>query len=590
MARRTRRTSSRSGSAVARRRARAADPVTQYALDVVEGRVVTGRLVRLACERHLRDLDTGWQRGLRWDPDAAQHTLDFFRFLKQSKGKWDNVPLLLEPWQKFIVGSVFGWKRWDEANQAWLRRFRVAYNEIARKNGKSTLSAGVGLYMLVGDGEPGAEVYSAATKRDQAKIVWDEAAKMVRKSPALSKRIKVLPGKANMHVLANGSKYEPLGADADSLDGLNVHCAIVDELHAHKTRDLWDVLDTATGARLQPLMWAITTAGTDRESICYEQHSYAVEVLEGRIQDDTFFAYVATIDEGDDPFDERVWIKANPNLGISVQIEDLRRKAEKAKRVPTALNAFLRLHLNVWTNQTTAWLDLDLWDRNAGPVSWVALEERLRGRRCYGGLDLSSTQDMTAWVLVFPHDDDLERIDVLCRFWVPEARLTAEDNRYRDQYKAWARTGALKVTPGSAVDYDFIVKQVLEDASTFQLVDLNIDRLFQAHQVAVRLMDELGDDKVIGMGQGWKAMTAPMKELERRLILEKVHHGGHPVLRWMAGNIAVRLGPNEDMAPDKKSSQGKIDGIVALIMALDRAMRHTKAERSVYEDRGVIIL
>jgi len=235
-------------------------------------------------------------------------------------------------------------------------------------------------------------------------------------------------------------------------------------------------------------------------------------------------------------------------------------------------------------------LDLDLWDRNAGPVSWVALEERLRGRRCYGGLDLSSTQDMTAWVLVFPHDDDLERIDVLCRFWVPEARLTAEDNRYRDQYKAWARTGALKVTPGSAVDYDFIVKQVLEDASTFQLVDLNIDRLFQAHQGALRLMDELGDDKVIGMGQGWKAMTAPMKELERRLILEKVHHGGHPVLRWMAGNIAVRLGPNEDMAPDKKSSQGKIDGIVALIMALDRAMRHTKAERSVYEDRGVIIL
>lgn len=560
---------------MARRRAANADPVTQYALDVVEGRIVAGRLVRLACERHLRDLDTGWQRGLRWDPDAAQHAIDFFRFLKHYKGEWAGQTVRLEPWQQFRVGSVFGWKREDGT-----RRFRTAYNEVARKNGKTTEAAGIGLYMLDADGEPGAEIYAAATKKDQARIVWNDAARMVRKSKPLSQRIQVYPGKGNMNVEETASKFEPLGADEDTLDGLNVHCAIIDELHAHKTRAVWDVLETATGARRQPLIWAITTAGFDQTGICYELRTYSVDVLEGRVQDDTWFAYIATLDEGDDWQDESVWIKANPNLGVSVKLDDLRRLAQKAKATPAAVNNFLTKRMNVWTQQSTRWINLDLWDENGTDI---ISEEKLAGRRCFGGLDLSSVSDLTAWVMVFPRHEDPETVDVLARFWCPEKRLTDDSNRYRDQYKAWAKQGYLKVTPGDAIDYAFIKKQILDDAAKFQLVDLNVDRLFQAHQLAMELMDE--GLTIVGMGQGFLSMAAPMKELERRLLARKIRHGGNPVLRWMAGNVAVKQDPAGNLKPDKAQSQSKIDGIVALVMALDRAMRHVKPKKSIYEEQ-----
>lgn len=561
------------------RRRKSLHPVDAYAEAVVNGETIAGELIRLACERHLRDLKTCKTRGLYFDYEAADHALEFYRFLRHSKGEWAGCTFQLEPWQQFIIGSIFGWKRADG-----FRRFRTAYVEVPRENGKSTVAAGIGLYLFVADGEPGPEVYSAATKRDQAKIVWDEAANMVKRSPALVKRIKVFPGKANMHILDTRAKFEPLGADADTLDGLNIHGAIIDELHAHKTRAVWDVLETATGARRQPLIFAITTAGTDQNSICYELHEYAVGIMKSTIQDDTFFAYIATIDEGDDWADPRVWAKANPNLGVSVKIDDLERKCEKAKKLPAAQNAFLRLHLNVWTQQVNRWIDLGLWDEQAG----IVLEEDLKGRICYGGLDLSSVSDITAWVMVFPHEDDPETVDVLARFWCPEARLHDDQNRYRDQYRVWVRQGYLKTTPGDAIDYGFIKAQILRDAETFRLVDLNVDRLFQAHQLAMELQDE--GLTVVGMGQGFLSMATPMKELERRLLARKIRHGGNPVLRWMADNVAVKQDPAGNLKPDKASSQGKIDGIVALVMALDRAMRHEQSKRSVYEDRGVITL
>lgn len=564
--------------------ARADDPVTQYARDVLDGKVVAGRLVRLACERHLRDLETGEERGLFFDAQAACHAIEFFRFLRHSKGEWAGAVIELEPWQMFRIGSVFGWMRENPDTGEVVRRFRIAYNEVARKNGKSTESAGIGLYMLDADGEPGAEVYSAATKRDQARIVWDEAARMVQRSPALRKRINVLRGRGNMHVLDTHSKFEPLGADVDGMDGLNVHAAIIDELHAHRTREVWDVLDTATGARKQPLIWAITTAGFDQTGICYEVRTYAAEVLEGRIEDDTFFAYIATIDEEDDPFDEAVWIKANPNLGVSVKLDDMRRLAKRARAMPAALNNFLTKRLNVWTQQETRWISMDLWDENKGDVPAKEFEQRLRGAVCYGGLDLGSVNDLAAWVMVFPGGG--EELSVIARFWCPEERLYDTTNRYRAQYQAWAREGWLQTTSGRAIDYSFIKAQILRDAESYQLVDLNIDRLFQAHQLAGELMEE--GLTVVGMGQGFLSMAAPMKELERRLLHGKIRHGGNPVLRWMAGNVAVKQDPAGNLKPDKATSQGKIDGIVALVMALDRAMRHEKPQRSVYEGRGVL--
>lgn len=552
-------------------------PVTDYARKVVTGKIIAGELVIMACNRHLDDLKTAKKRGFYFDEAAADIAFEFFEEnLVHTKGEWAGRAFLLKPWQKFIIGSLFGWRKTKDKT----RRFQTAYDEIPRKNGKSTVAAGVGLKCFAVDAEPGAEVYAAATKKDQAKIVFEEAKAMVQKSPELASLIHIVQN--NLSITEDRAKFEPLGADADNLDGLNVHCAIIDELHAHRKRLLWDVLETATGARRQPLIFAITTAGTDIHGICYENREYSIKVLKGVIQDDSWFAYIATIDEGDNWQDPKVWAKANPNLGVSAKLEDLQRKAKKAAQAPAAQNAFKRLHLNVWTQAVSRWLDLAVWDKNAGILD----EAKLYGRKCYGGLDLSSVSDLTAWALVFPDDEDPELFDLLVRIFCPESRLYADDNKYADQYQAWARDGHLIATPGNAVDYDFVEAQILKDTSRFKLVDLNIDRLFQAHQLAQKLENE--GLKVFPMGQGFLSMTTPAKEFERRLLLGKCRHGGHPVLRWMADSVTVRTDPAENIKPDKQNSLGgKIDGIVAAIMALDRQMRHMSKKKSKYETEGV---
>jgi len=546
--------------------------VTTYAQEVVDGKVPACQHVKRACKRHLRDLQAdGWE--FYFDEQAADYAFKFFSFLRHFKGEWRGVPFELEPWQKFIIGCVFGWKRTEDDT----RRFRTAYVEVPRKNGKSTLAAAVGLYLFIADHEPGAEIYSAATSRDQAKITHDIATQMVKASSNLRKLIKVF--RNNLAIENTASKYEPLSADYNTMDGLNVHGAIIDELHAHRSRGVWDVLDTATGSRREPLIFAITTAGTNQEGICYEQREYATQVLSGSVQDASLFAYIATIDEGDDWQDEEAWEKANPNIKKSVKLDDLRRKAKRARQVPGLVNPFLNKHLNVWTQQADRWLSLDVWDKNAGIID----EEKLRGRKCYGGLDLASNLDLTAWVLVFPRDEDPEVLDVLCRFWCPESRLHDSQNKYRAQYQSWARQGFLQTTPGEATDYSFIKAQIIKDAETFRLVEYNFDRYFQAHQLNQEIEEE--GLTPIAMGQGFQSMATPSKELERRLLRQKIRHGGNPVLRWMADNVAVRQDPAGNLKPDKSSSQAKIDGIVALIMAIDRAMR-----REEKQNAGIFVL
>ena len=541
--------------------------VHRYARRVVAGKIIAGKWVRLACERHLQDLKTGHGRGIYFDEKAANRAIRFFRFLKHSKGEWAGQRFDLELWQAFIVGSLFGWKREDGT-----RRFRQGFTEIARNNGKTTLAAGVGLLLLVADDEPGAEIYTAATKRDQARITHSEATRMVRQSKALRQRVRIF--KDNLNIPDTASKYEPLGADANTTSGLNLHGAIVDELHEHKTRDMVDVLETATGSRRQPLIFEITTAGLAGESIYNEHHDYAISILEGTIEDDTWFAYIATMDEGDDWTSRRAWAKANPNLGICVKLDDLRRKCRKAKQIPAAQNVFLRLHANVRTQQITRWIDLATWDANAEVDGRLHVidEEKLRGRACYGGLDLGAVADLTAWLMVFPWEDNPEEVDILARFWCPEAALKDRHNRYRAQYVQWARMGLLRTTPGNATDYEFVKAAILEDAATFGLVDLNVDRLFQAHQLASDLTEE--GLTVVGMGQGFLSMAAPMRTFEEKLLAGLLHHGGNPVLRWMANNVAVKHDAAGSVKPDKDESQGRIDGIVALVMALDRLMRH----------------
>lgn len=344
---------------------------TKYAKRVVSGKIVACRWVKMACRRHLKDLK---RNDVYFDKDAADHAIGFFRFLKHSKGEWAGTVFVPELWQRFIIGNIFGWKRKKDD----LRKYRTVYIEVARKNGKSTLLSGIGIYLFVADGEPGAEIFSAATKREQARICHAESIRMVKKSPDLRKRISIF--KDNMNIPNTASLYEPLGADANTMDGLNVHGALIDELHAHKTRDTWDVLETATGARRQPLQIAITTAGVDQAGICYEQHQYVKQVLSGAINDDTYFGIIYTLDlkkdfpklkKEDDWTDESVWGKANPNLGVSAKLDDMQRKCKKAMKIPPAQNNFLRKHLDVWTQQVSRWIDLDLWDQNNGGGVYV---------------------------------------------------------------------------------------------------------------------------------------------------------------------------------------------------------------------------
>lgn len=549
-------------------------PWEQYALDVQRGRIVVGEYHKLFVLRHLRDLKTGKARGLWFDVDAAQRVIDFFSFLHHSKGEWANTPIVLEPWQQFHLAVIFGWKRADGT-----RRFRESYNEIARKNGKSTIAAGVGLYLFIADDEPGSEVYAAATKRDQAKIVHLEAERMVKASPGLRRRIGIV--KNNLHVPNTASKFEPLGADEDSMDGLNPNGVIIDEMHAHKTRGVYDVLRTATGSRRQPLMFVITTAGFDRQSVCYELHDYAIKVLTGAIEDDTFCGFICAIDDKDDWRDPACWVKANPNLGVSVKLESLEGQANKAKELPAEQNSFRRLRLNQWTEQLTAWISVALWERNGHPVDLIAL----RGRRCFAGLDASSTTDLSALVLVFPPDDEETRWQIVPFFWIPEENMQERMRRDRGQYDAWVRDGLIEATEGNIIDYAFIRARVHDVVDEVNLVELVYDR-WNTTQLITQLMDD--GITCVPFGQGFQSMSAPTKELEKMLLGELLAHDNNPVLRWMAANVAIKQDEAGNRKPNKQKSRSRIDGIVALIMALGRAMVQPGDGKSVYEERGLI--
>lgn len=557
---------------------------TQYIDEVLSGRQVACKWVRLACERHQRDLVTGAERGIWFDPEAAGHIIDFFMFCRHSKGEWVGQTIHLEPWQQFVLWSTFGWMRADEKTGNPVRRFRTAYVEVARKNGKSTFASGIGLYMLDADGEPGAEIYSAATKKAQAKITFDEASRMVKSSPSLRKRIR--PFRDNLHIPNTASKFEPLGRDTDSMDGLNVHCAIVDEVHAHKNSETWDLLETATGARREPLMIGITTAGFDRNSLCWNLHQYAEKIVEGIILDDSFFGIIYTLDEGDDPEDERSWIKANPNLGISKKWSDLRDKLTKAIEMPAALNSFLRRELNIWTQASSRWVNPERWAACGAAIN----SDGLQGRTCYLALDLSSTTDVTAVVAVFPPTQANDPYQVLCRFYLPEENLKQRVHRDRVPYDVWVRQGFMTTTPGNVIDYDFVIADIDELMTRYDVAEIAYDP-WGATQIQAQLAEMRdGEDWLIQFRQGFASMSPAMKALERLYMAGELAHGNNPVLTWMASNLVVREDPAGNIKPDKAKSTERIDGMVALAMAVDRAVRKLGADQSVYEERGIRVL
>lgn len=551
--------------------------VEAYAHAVVKGEIVSGKLVRLACQRHLDDLASEKARGLIWDVDAARHAIAFFGHLRHSTGEWAGQPFELQLWQAFVIGSIYGWKRKDG-----LRRFRTAYVEVARKNGKSVMLAGTALYALVADGELGSHVYAAATTRDQARIIFGEAEHMVDASPAL--RARVTRTVNNLAVLQTSSWFRPLSADATKMDGLNVHFAAVDEVHEHPNAEIIQKLNTATGARRQPLIFEITTAGHDRQSVCFQHHEFSVKVLEGSVPteaSDSWFAYIATIDEGDDWTNPAVWIKANPSLGITVKIEDLKRQVEEAREMPAQQNAIRRLRLNEWTEQATRWIDMGVWADNAEPFD----EEELIGRTCYGGLDLARVNDLSSLALVFPPQQPNEKTKIIWRHWCPAEDILRRSRRDRAPYTVWRDQGFLVSTEGNTTDFQFLEAEILTLATKFNILEIAYDRTF-AGELVRNLQDE--GITMVEFGQGFISMGPAAAEFMRLLIGRLLQHGGHPVATWCASNVTVRRDPAGNEKPDKERSTERIDAIVAGVMAVGRLQLAQGG--SVYEERGLLMI
>lgn len=524
----------------------------------------------------------------RFDEAEARRAIDFIqRCLRHVEGAMAGKLFVLERWEKAIVANLFGWKRLHQKH-GWVRRYRESMVMIGRKNGKSPLASAIALYLLFCDPMVGKQCYLAASDREQASIVYRHCKGMIQQEPLLEKRCKIYGGTANAYQSRTIVREEErsflrvVSADADSKHGTNTYLAIIDELHAQPNRDLVDVFSTSMASENipQPLLLFITTSDFDRESICNEKHDYASKVRDGIIEDAAFLPVIYEASKDDDWTDPAVWRKANPNIGVSVSEEYLSRECKRAQESPAYLNTFLRLHLNIRTQNDVAWLDMEKWDACNGPVD----ADDLIGRECFAGLDLSSTTDISALSLVFPDD---EGYLVLPFFWVPGDNAEKRQRKDRVPYQAWERQGHLTLTTGNVIDYDAIRATINELSERFRIQKIAIDR-WNATQLAVQLQ---GDGFAVEFfGQGYASMTAPTKGLEKLVVGGKLAHGGHPVLRWMASNVTVEQDAAGNLKPSKAKSSEKIDGIVATIMALGVAMTSETSALSVYdrEERGFV--
>jgi phage terminase large subunit-like protein len=535
---------------------------------VVNGKFPACKWVKLACKRHLDDLQKSKDRNYlyRFDTAKANKVCNFVELLPHIKGPKAGQRMLLERWQKFILCVAFGWVH----KSSGFRRFRRAYTEVPRGNGKSTLCAPIGLYGLAAEGEGGAEIYSAATTRDQAKIVFQVAQQMARLSPGYRQRFGVQVIAHAIVQQATASRFEPLSADAHTLDGLNVHMAIVDELHAHRTRKVYDVLETATAKRPQSLLWVITTAGSDRSGICYEVRTYITKILENITQDDSTFGIIFSMDDSDDWLSPASWQKANPNWGISVMPDVVSQLAKKAEQMPSAANNFKTKHLDLWVSSDHTWMDIQKWKACADPT--LKIEEFL-GQDCIDGLDLASKLDLLAKVTIFWKDIDGKRhYYVFGTYWTPEARLGLTQN---SQYQGWVLSGYLRTCPGETNDYDAVEEDIREDASRFQVLEVGHDP-YQA----VELVNHLGSDGIVmaEVAQNALQLSEPMKEVEAAVYDGRFHHNGDPVLEWAISNVVCHRDKNDNLFPTKERYENKIDPATALFTGMNRVMSPERAD------------
>ena len=515
-----------------------------------------------------------------YDKEKADRAVKFIENLCHTKGKWAGKRFWLLPWQEQLIRDIFGIVKPDG-----YRQFRTAFVEICKKVGKSELAAAIALYLLYADNEPSAEVYGAAADRQQASIVFDVARQMVEMSPALLKRSKIMGATKRIVNYGNAGYYQVLSAEVGGKHGFSVSGLVFDEIHTQPNRQLYDVLTKGSSdARQNPLHFIITTAGTDRHSIAYELHTKAIDILEGRRVDPTFYPVVYGLKDDEDWEDEANWYKVNPSLGYTVDIERLRDAYREAKQNPADEITFRWLRMNQWVSSTTAWIPDQIYQRGNEEIDLKSLE----GRACYGGLDLSSTGDITAFVLMFPPRDDEEKYILLPFFWVPEETIPQRVKANSVPYDVWERQGYLMSTEGNVIHYDFIEKFIEELGEKYHILEIAFDR-WGATQM-VQDLEGMGFT-VVPFGQGYSSMSAPTKEFYKILMEGNMVHGGHPVLRWMAGNVVIDTDPAGNIKVTKARSKEKIDGIVAAIMALDRCIRNqVQKQGSVYDDRGILFI
>lgn len=514
----------------------------------------------------------------RYDKKKADRAVTFIENLCHTKGKWAGTPFWLLPWQEQLIRDIFGIVKPDGN-----RQFRTAFVEICKKVGKSELAAAVALYLLYADNEPSAEVYGAAADRQQASIVFDVAKQMIEMSPALMKRSKLMGATKRIVNYSNAGYYQVLSAEVGGKHGFSVSGLVFDEIHTQPNRQLYDVLTKGSSdARQNPLHFIITTAGNDRHSIAYELHTKAVDILEGRRVDPTFYPVVYGLKDDEDWEDEENWYKVNPSLGYTVDIERLRDAYREAKQNPADEITFKWLRCNMWVSSTVAWIPDAIYMRGNESIEAASLE----GRDCYAGLDLSSTGDITALVLIFPPRDENEKYVLLPYFWIPEETIPRRVKANSVPYDIWEKQGYIMSTEGNVIHYDFIEKFIIYLSEKYHILEIAVDR-WNATQMIQNLEGE--GFTIVPFGQGFSSMSAPTKEFYRLLMEGRIIHGGNPVLRWMAGNVVIDTDPAGNIKVTKAKSKEKIDGIVAAIMALDRCIRQEGQSGSVYDERGLLV-
>ena len=551
----------------------------QYIDDVVSGRQVTGKYVRLAVERHLNDLE----RAKAGDPEfpyyfdeaAAERVIDFKQQLRHTKGEWANprkhdTRIRLEPWQQFKDWVLFGWRR-----PGGYRRFTKAYIEVARKNGKTTDAAAIANYCFLMDRprEMGPEVYCVATKKDQAKIAWEEAERQVQKQSFLKKLTRTYKQTSTVIIPGTAARMRPLGKDSHTEDALNPHFVLVDEYHAHRDNSMLEVMESALAAREQPLIYIITTAGFDKNSACYqEERALAVQVLERSLNPvpETYFCLIYALDEDDDWTDPDVWIKSNPNLGVSVRWDYLEKRIQAALLSPAKQNKIKTKNLNIWTQAETRWIHEETWNACGFPVNIEALD----GRKCYAGVDLSASQDITAVVLCFPPKEKGEKYQFIYRFFIPGDNIIERERKDKVPYSYWIEKGYIVTTHGNCIDYDFIEQQILIDAEKYQIQEIAYDP-WKAIEI-VNHLKEAGFT-MVSINQRYSGMASPTDTFEKKMLGKEIAHDNNPVMIWMVSCTEVksdRQGNIMPMKPQRDKTGKRIDGVVASIMALDRAVRH----------------